>query len=174
MDWLLTKSVNAQYHLSYHKCVKKTELLCSIPRRMPQVCHTPPKIVPPYSLGNCPPKTPPPSLIEALSLLHWENIDFLNTYDFAQSTWAALESPKIDICQNWPWRVLGDVISCLESKFDKKIPMGSVPNCRKVIPNHYGIRWFKCKLEPPKNYTLKIYDTIVQHKEKFVWNIYQI
>ena len=23
-------------------------------------------------------------------------------------------------------------------------------------------------------YTLKIYDIIVQHKEKFVWNIYQI
>ena len=27
--------------------------------------------------------------------------------------------------------VVGDVIRCLESKFDKKIPMGSVPNCRK-------------------------------------------
>ena len=62
----------------------------------------------------------------------------------------ALELPKIDICQNWPRRVLGEVISCLESKFDKKIPMGSVPNCRKEIPNRYGIRWFKCKLKPPK------------------------
>ena len=29
--------------------------------------------------------------------------------------------------------------------------MGSVPNCREEIPNRYGIRWFKCKLKPPKN-----------------------
>ena len=28
--------------------------------------------------------------------------------------------------------------------------MGSVPNCRKEIANRYGIRWFKCKLKPPK------------------------
>ena len=42
-----------------------------------------------------------------------------------------------------------DVIRCLESKFDKKIPMGSVPNCRKEIPVHHAIRWFKCKLKPP-------------------------
>ena len=43
------------------------------------------------------------------------------------------------------------VSSCLESKFDQKIPMGSVPNCRKEIADHYPIRWFKCKLKPPKN-----------------------
>ena len=29
--------------------------------------------------------------------------------------------------------------------------MGSVPNCRKEIANRYPIRWFKCKLKPPKN-----------------------
>ena len=29
--------------------------------------------------------------------------------------------------------------------------MGSVPNCRKEIADHYPIRWFKCKLKPPKN-----------------------
>ena len=28
--------------------------------------------------------------------------------------------------------------------------MGSVPNCRKEIPVHDAIRWFKCKLKPPK------------------------
>ena len=28
--------------------------------------------------------------------------------------------------------------------------MGSVPNCRKEIADHYPIRWFKCKLKPPK------------------------
>ena len=40
---------------------------------------------------------------------------------------------------------------CHESKFDKKIPMGSVPNCRKEIANTYPMRWSKCKLKPPKN-----------------------
>ena len=33
--------------------------------------------------------------------------------------------------------------------------MGSVPNCRKDIPVHHAIRWFKCKLKPPKNCSLK-------------------
>ena len=28
--------------------------------------------------------------------------------------------------------------------------MGSVPNCRKEIAVRYPIRWFKCKLKPPK------------------------
>ena len=28
--------------------------------------------------------------------------------------------------------------------------MGSVPNCLKEIPTHHAIRWFKCKLKPPK------------------------
>ena len=37
------------------------------------------------------------------------------------------------------------------SKFDKKSPKGSVPNWRLQICNHYAIRWFKCKLKPPKN-----------------------
>ena len=38
--------------------------------------------------------------------------------------------------------------------------MGSVPNCQKEIADHYPIRWFKCKLKPPKK----------KKKEKF-WNI---
>ena len=38
--------------------------------------------------------------------------------------------------------------------FDKKMSMGSVPNCPKEIANRYGIRWFKCKLKPPKNQAL--------------------
>ena len=77
-------------------------------------------------------------------------MDFLKTPVFGQSTRTALESPKIDICQNGPQGALGDVSSCLETKFDKKMSMGSVPNCRKEIANRYGIRWFKCKLKPPK------------------------
>ena len=28
--------------------------------------------------------------------------------------------------------------------------MGSVPNCQKEIPACHAIRWFKCKLKPPK------------------------
>ena len=71
-----------------------------MPHRMPQVCRTPPKMVPPYSLGTCPPKTLP-TLIEALSLLHREKIDFLKAFFFLQITRMALESPKVDICQNW-------------------------------------------------------------------------
>ena len=39
----------------------------------------------------------------------------------------------------------------LSPNLTKKIPMGSVPNCRKEIADHYPIRWFKCKLKPPKN-----------------------
>ena len=31
--------------------------------------------------------------------------------------------------------------------------MGSVQNCRKEIADRYPIRWFKCKLKPPKNYS---------------------
>ena len=93
----------------------------------------------------------PPNHFDAPSLLHRVNIDFPKTPDFGQSTRTGLESPKIDICQNEPQGALGDVSSCPETKFDKKMSMESVPNCRKEIANRYGIRWFKCKLKPPKN-----------------------
>ena len=60
-------------------------------------------------------------LLGGLSLnLNHLKIDFLKAPNFAKSTRMTLESPKVDICQNWPKRVLGDVISCLVSKFDKK------------------------------------------------------
>ena len=36
--------------------------------------------------------------------------------------------------------------------------MGSVPNCRKEIADRYPIRWFKCKLKPPKNLKEKYAD----------------
>ena len=52
-----------------------------MPSRTPQVSHTAPKMVPPYSLGTCPPKTPQ-SLVEASSLLHGEKIDFLKASFF--------------------------------------------------------------------------------------------
>ena len=44
----------------------------------------PPKMVPPYSLGTCPPKTP--SHFDAPLLLHREKNHFLKTPDFGQST----------------------------------------------------------------------------------------
>ena len=84
VDWFLTKSVNAEYPLSCCKCVKKPELLCSMPCWMPQVCHTPPKMVLPYSLGICPPKIPKPhqSLLTPSSRkksIFWRHL-FLTNY----------------------------------------------------------------------------------------------
>ena len=40
--------------------------------------------------------------------------------------------------------------------------MGSVPNCRREIAVRYPIRWFKCKLKPPK----KQEDEILTHLVK--------
>ena len=60
---------------------QENELLRSMPCRTPQVCRTPPKMVPPYSLGTCPPKTAP-SLVKALLLLHQEKINFLKVSFF--------------------------------------------------------------------------------------------
>ena len=129
-------------------CGKQTFcILC--PARPPKCVAPPPKMVPPYSLGICLP-TSPKTVWSPVALSSRKKSIFWRHFFFWQISRTALESPKIDICQNWPRRVLGDVISCLESKFDKKIPMGSVLNCRKESPNRYGIRWFKCTLKPPK------------------------
>ena len=128
----------------------KTEPLDSKPRQTPRGCRTPPRKWY-HHIAWVPAHLKPPSHFDVPSLLHRVNIDFLKTPVFGQSTQTALESPKIDICQNGPQGGLGDVSSCLETKFDKKMSMGSVPNCRKEIANRYGIRWFKCKLKPPKN-----------------------
>ena len=70
-------------------CQKNRTFVFNAPPDAPSVLH-PPKMVPPYSLGTCPPKTPP-SLVEASSLLHREKIDFLNPYVFTQGTRTALE-----------------------------------------------------------------------------------
>ena len=72
---------------------------CSMPRWMPQVCCTPLKMVPPYSLGTCPPKNPKPhwSLVAPSSR---KNL-FSEGIFFWQITRTALQSPKIDIFQNW-------------------------------------------------------------------------
>ena len=119
------------------------------PPDAPRVSHPPPKMVPPYSLGTCPPKTPKTLWhpVAPSSRKHWLSEDpwFWPKYS---------NGPRV--AKNWPKGALRDVSSCLETKFDKKIPMGSVPNCRKEIANCYGIRWFKCKLKPPKKLNLML------------------
>ena len=148
IDWFLVKSVNAKYPLSCRKCVEKQTFCILCPTGPPKCVDPPQKMVPPYSLGTCPP-TNPKTLWCPIAPSSRKNL-FSEGIFFWQITRMALESPKIDICQNWPRRVLGDVIRCLESKFEKKIPMGSVPNCQKEIPTRHAITWFKCKLKPPK------------------------
>ena len=69
--------------------------MLNAPLDAPSLSH-PPKMVPPYSLGIYPPKTPP-SLVEALSLLHREKIDFLKGSFFDK----LLERPWS--CQKWTY-----------------------------------------------------------------------
>ena len=155
MDWFLIKSVNTEYPLSCCKCVEKRTFFVLCPAGPPKCVTSPPKMVPPYSLGTCPPTNPKKLWCPIVPSLrkNW----FSEGIFFWQITQTALESPKIDIFQNWPRRVLGDVIRCLEPKFDKRIPMGNVPNCWKDIPTRHAIRWFKCKLKPPKKQTFHFF-----------------
>ena len=131
----------------FGKDFEKRNLWTRSPARRPQGVGPPRKWY--HHIAWVPAHLKPPEHFDAPSLLHWENIDFPKTPDFGQSTRTALESPKIDICQNGLHGALGDVSSCLETKFDKEMSMGSVPNCRKEIASHDPIRWFKCKLKPP-------------------------
>ena len=85
--------------------------------------------------------------MQDLSLLHWQNCDFL-------------KAPIFGKLFKWPWscqkfqnktkRVLGHVPRCLVSKFNKTIPMRSVPNCWWEIPKPHAIRWFKFYTWKPK------------------------
>ena len=63
----------------------------------PSVSH-PPKMVPPYSLGTCPPKTLKPQQSPIAPSLR-KNL-FSEGIFFWQITQMALELPKIDICQS--------------------------------------------------------------------------
>ena len=38
------------------------------------------------------------------------------------------------------------------SKFEPKSPKGSVPNGQSLFAMRDAIRWFKCKLKPPKKW----------------------
>ena len=95
IDWFLIKSVNAKYPLSCHKCVEKRTFCVLCPAGPLNVSNSP-EMVPPYSLGTCPP-TNPKTLwcpIAHSSRKNW----FSEGIFFWQITRMALESPKIDIC----------------------------------------------------------------------------
>ena len=141
----------------------EAEPLDSKPRQMPPGCCIPLKMVPPYSSRYLP--------TYKRKTLWCPVAPSLRKHRLSEDPWfwpKYSNSPGvtiIDICQNWPHGALGDVSSCLETKFDKEMSMGSVPNCRKEIANRYSIRWFKCKLKPPKNPRLQHTAT---SKDKFV------
>ena len=145
------KSANAEYPLSCRKCVEKRTICTRIDATPPECVGPPQKWY--HHIAQPSAHLKPAEHSDGPSLLHREKIDFLKGLYFDKSTLTALESPKIDICQNGPKGVLGHVISCLETKFDKRIPKGSVPNCRYEILNRHAIRWFKCKLKPPNKNT---------------------
>ena len=107
MDWFLMKSVNAVFFL----------MACGTPI---SVAH-PPKMELSHSLVIWYLK--PLRFMEDLSLLHQENFDFLKVPNFGNNSQMVLESPKVDTFQKWPSVDIRDVSSCLESKFDKEIPM---------------------------------------------------
>ena len=92
------KSVNAEYPLSCCKCVKKRTLCTQSPAR-PCKCVTPLQKWY-HHIAQGPAHLKPPEHFDAPSLLHQEKIDFLKALYFDKSTQMALESPKIDICQN--------------------------------------------------------------------------
>ena len=165
MDWFLIKSVNAEYPLSCRKCVEKWTFCILCPAGPPKCFAPPPKMVPPYSLGIC-----PPTNIETL----WSPIApssrknrFSEGISFWQITQTALELPKIDICQNWPRRVLGDVRRCRESKFAKKLqwevsqiveekfPHAMLLGGLSVNLNHL-IKPLNCQLQFSRHYSLNI------------------
>ena len=110
----------------------------------------PPKMVPSYSLVIWLPKTPKshwsPVAPSSRKLWFSEDTQFWPKYSNGPGVTKSWQISKVTIrCHK----------TCLKLswvKFDQKIPMGSVPNCRKEIANRYPIRWFKCKLKPPKNH----------------------
>ena len=109
----------------------KMEPLDSKPHQSPPGC-LPLKMVPPYSLGTYPPTTP--SHFDTLSLLHQENIDFLKSPDFGQSTRTALESPKnwhtSKLTKRGPRRCLKLSWDQIWQKFQWKVSKLPKRNCR--------------------------------------------
>ena len=95
---------------------------------------------------------------------------------FLKSTQTVLESSKSNICQKWPEQVLGYVSRSIVSKFDPKSPKGSVPNVQSKFLTRDAIRWFKCKLKPPKNWKRMWFEIIyfIACGSDWFWNSNQI
>ena len=81
---------------------------------------------------------------------------YLDFFEFLKAPifWKVLKWPWS--CQNWQISKMAIIgpgiclkVSCVQ--IWEKNQKGSVPNCRLQIANRYSIRWFKCKLKPPKN-----------------------
>ena len=126
MDLFLIKWVNSECPLSHYKCVKKWLFLDGLWWPLNCVCpHPPPKMVSLWKLYRPTHLVLYPNI--RVSAQCFQDI-FSEKTHFSKYTWMALESPKIDIFQKWSWDFIGYVSRCLESKFDKRIPMGSVPN----------------------------------------------
>ena len=123
------------------------------PARAPKCLTPPPKWY--HHIAQPSAHLKPPSFEKVAAPSSRKN-GYLKGLYFGISTRTALESPKSDIFQIWPKRVLGHVISCPEPKFEKKILMESVPNEQKEILMRDPIRWFKCKLKPPKKQQTKL------------------
>ena len=168
MDWCLMKSVNAEYPLSCHKCVKKppkngTFGFEALPEPI-SVLHPPRKLY--HHIAQPSAHLKPQASRKSSRSFIEKKLIFWDPLYFGISTRTALESPKSDIFQIWPKRVLEHVISCPEPKFEKRISMGSVPNEQKEILMHDPIRWFKCKLKPPKNSDCLMLRLVTLHSRK--------
>ena len=100
MDWFLIKSVNAEYPLSCRKCVEKWTFCVLCPTGPPKCVTPPPKMVPPYSLGTCPPTKPWDTLNPRHSfikkkLIFWRHL-FLANYSNGPGCRQKLTYVKID------------------------------------------------------------------------------
>ena len=130
----------------------KTEPLYSKPRQTPWGCRTPWKWY--HHIASIPAHLKPQATLTPRCSFIEKTLTFWGPLILAkvlERPWSCqkLTYVKIDLDG-----ALGDVSSCLETKFDKKMSMGSVPNWPKEIADHDPIRWFKCKLKPSKKLTL--------------------
>ena len=109
---------------------EKTEPLDSKPHQTPRGLLHPPKMVPPYSLDTCPPTTPKTLWhpITPSSSKHWFSEDPWFWPKYSNDPEVTKNATYVKIDQTG---VLGDVSSCLETKFDKKISNGKCPKLPK-------------------------------------------
>ena len=140
MDWFMIQWVNA-FNPSWMFLKSGTQCLPAC--GTPQLCWIANQIGPWYSLWSCPHKTKAKRGL--LSLLHWENFDFLRGSIYWKVLKTALELSKSNIFQKWSKVFLGYVLRPLMSKFDKKITKGSILNGWSKFGTRDTTMWFKCK-----------------------------